>query len=321
MKQVIEFITNINVCYLVLNILMLIDVYLYLKQEDITKAKRRILLFVCFVTSLVVFPYFNGMVHAFFGLDYLAVKSYLLVLILTNIITLITINKRLKIGFEILNYTLFIIMAIIFISVVVIILGDKIPKIYLMDIYNVVTLIDLSIVIFIIYLIGISIVYIGYYIFDGYNIGDMVSGLVRKVTGIIDRKIKNKVVEKETVLLFDENDNNDISTSDINVKIVLSPEELLEYEDKDNFYINGVECSIIFEDSIEENIIKNYYILLDDIDAPMANGFTLNENKLLKSICMKLQVMDLENIDLDSSIVLNSINDEEYNFLKNICGE
>lgn len=301
MKQVINFVTNINICCIILNILVLIDIYLYLKKKDITSKKRRTLLFCTFIISIIVFPYLNSIFQIVFKLKYLSVKGYLLILIATNIITLITINKKLRISYEILNYTLFILMGIIFFSVCAITLGNKFPKMYLMDIENVVILMNLSFAIFIFYLMLVSIVYASYYVFNGYTIDD----------------IKKIITFKKKIIVFQRNEKTSFLMKKDEV-VILSEDELLGYEDKDNFYINGVECSIIFEDSIEENIVKNYHILLEDIEAPMVNGFTLDENKLLKSICMKLQVWNLNDIDINNINILNKVSIEEYKFLKRI---
>lgn len=99
---------------------------------------------------------------------------------------------------------------------------------------------------------------------------------------------------------------------------ILSKEELLSITNKELFSINGVECSIIFEDSIPDNIVKNYHILINDINAKLVNGYTLEENKLLKSICTKLETNNLNNIDINNLSILNKISVEEYNFLKQI---
>lgn len=93
---------------------------------------------------------------------------------------------------------------------------------------------------------------------------------------------------------------------------------MLQYNRENGLYINGVECSIIFEDSNQENIVKNYYILQNDIHAKLVNGYTLEENRMLKNICMKLQVGNIGNIDIHNISILNKISVEEYNLLKKI---
>ena len=66
------------------------------------------------------------------------------------------------------------------------------------------------------------------------------------------------------------------------------------------------------------DIIKNYQILSNNINDKLVNGYTLEENKLLKSICEKLERVDINNIDLDNLSILNKITAEEYTFLKRI---
>ena len=85
---------------------------------------------------------------------------------------------------------------------------------------------------------------------------------------------------------------------------------------KDGFFIDGIDCSVIFEDSDKENIAKNYYILLNDVNAKLTNGYTVSEYTKIKSIMNKLNIKDLNSINLDIN-VLNRITIDEYNILKN----
>ena len=309
MEVIINFIKDINVCYLILNLLLFIDLKYYLKTKKLSKVQIKIILLITLFLSIGIFFYGNGFFQSIFELKYLSVKFYLVVLIITNIITLYTFNRNIALGYATLNYTLFILMMIIFGSIVSIILGNKFENLYIMDISNAITLIDLSFVIFILYLILFSIMYIGYQIFLEHSIQEvketteerknLLSMKIREV--IQNRKQKNLVWKKEK-----------------KISSVLSEEELLNYPNKHNFYINGVDCSIIFEDSNTENIIKNYHILLNDVNAKLVNGYTLKENQLLRSICMKLKVTNLNFIDIDNTNLLNCISLEEYNFLRSI---
>ena len=95
-------------------------------------------------------------------------------------------------------------------------------------------------------------------------------------------------------------------------------EVLRNVNNKDLFTINGIECGIIFEDSIPDNIVKNYQILSNNINEKLVNGYTLEENKLLKSICTKLETTNIDKIDLNNLSILNKITAEEYTFLKRI---
>lgn len=298
MKVVTEFLSNINVCYMVVNILLLIDIYVYLKQKQIKPLKGRIILLGGFVVSAILFNYLNGIFNVVLDLKYLSIKSFLLQIIIVIGISLFTINKPTKMIYSILNYILSILTAIIVLTIIAILIGNKYPQVYLMDSSNIVMLIDLSLVIFILYLIIISLIYIGYYVLSNTN----------------TLEIKLSLPDKKDITIFKKK----YSSKEELPATILTDEQLLNYKDKHNFHINGVECSIIFEDSNKDNIIKNYHILLEDINAKMVNGFTLEENRLLKSICNKLKIYKLENINLNNLNILSQVTVEEYNFLKKI---
>ena len=283
MKIVTEYLSNVNICYVILNILLLVAIHLYLKEKKMKPLKRRNILLDSFIVSIFLFNYFSGVFDSIFNLKYLSVKGFLLLIVATIGIILFTINKNVKLIYSSLNYTLVILMATITFAIVTIVIGDKYPEMYVMDIRNVVVLIDLSFVIFIIYSIITLTIYIGYYVFNS-----------RKQL----ESSKSVPYNKEVRILTDK--------------------ELLNYEDKNNFYINEVECSIIFEDSNQDNIIKNYHILSNNVNDKMVNGFTLKENQLLRSICNKLQIYDLNKIDINNINILNKVTIEEYNFLKKI---
>lgn len=280
--KIIDYLKDINVCYLVLNILLIIVLMMQLKRMGIKSSKRRIICLLALFISGFLFPYVNGIVQGIFGLKYLSVRIYLLLIVIVQVIALITYNKTVKLFYAIMNYTFYILMMIIFVTNFIIILGNRIEYFYWMDISNVVILMDLSFILFMIYGIFFSIVYFGYYL-------------------VLDKK---KGTSKE----------NDRKENDT----MLTDEALLCVLDKENFMIQGVNCGIIFEDSHSENIIKNYHILSKNIDAKMVNGYTLKENLLLRSICMKLKVRDLGDIDLYNLNILNKLSVEEYRFLKSI---
>ncbi len=334
-----KILSNINLCYVVLLILGFITIHLYLKNKISKQNKELILIFYLAIT-LLSFNYLNGIVIQIFKLKYLDVKAYLLLLVIVNMIILYTINKKIKLGYKILNYSLFILLMIIFGSTVAVILGNLIDTFYIMDISNAVNFVDLSLVIFIIYLIILCLIYIGYYLFSNKEINEFESYQESKLIGLI-----NKIMEKLNSPKKDLNDNDleyDFNNQvdelkvkkskklafksffkgkkEITKKDLLSREELLNYHKEDGFYIDGVDCSIIFEDSNQENIIKNYHILSEDIHAKMVNGYTLEENRMLKGICMKLQACNLGSIDISNVSLLNKISVEEYDLLKKVFG-
>ena len=130
---------------------------------------------------------------------------------------------------------------------------------------------------------------------------------------VLVRKCKRNALKED-----DESINGSINS--YNSVGMLSVEELLSYDRNSALYINGVDCSIIFNDSNVNNIIKNYQILFNDIGAKMVNGYTLDENIMLRDICMKLNTNNLFDINLDNFNILNRISVEEYNLLKKIKG-
>ena len=300
---------NINYCYLILNILFVMVGIFYIKNKGLTLKQELCLLGIYLLFTLISFSYMNGIVNSIFHLKFLNTKAYLFLLIIINIIMLFTINHPIKFGYKALNYLLFVIIMIIFGATLSVVLGNKFNSFYIMDIQNAVNFIDLSFVAFIIYLISMSIMYIGYQLFSDEDIKT-------KIFTSPKRKIFKKKDEDEYI---PDDFFSDDSYKDENTKMILTPEQLLSYRDK-GLYINGVNVSIIFEDSNKENIVKNYYILNEDIHAKLMNGYTLEENQMLKDICMKLQVGNLTGIDLNNVSILNRINIDEYNLLKKVFG-
>ena len=82
--------------------------------------------------------------------------------------------------------------------------------------------------------------------------------------------------------------------------------------------LNSLSSKFIFLG--KEIIIKNYDTVTENINARLTNGYTLNENKLLKSICTKLQIGSINGLDITNENILNQINEEEYNLLKRVFG-
>ena len=83
-----------------------------------------------------------------------------------------------------------------------------------------------------------------------------------------------------------------------------------------SFIIDGIDCSAIFDGSSHDEIMKNYYILLNDVNAKLINGYTIHEYTKIKSIIDKLNIKDLNKIKLDIN-KLSMITYDEYNLLKN----
>lgn len=294
-------------------VLLFIVMNLFLTTKGVNYKIRYFINLIYVIGTILSFNYVNGIFKSIFSLKYLSVKTYLFIIMLTNAIVLFTINKKVKLGYKIANFTLFIVLTIIFGSTLSIVLGNKFDALYVMDISNAVNFIDLSLVIFILYIILMTIIYIGYYLFNVKDeteekkpVTSKKSWEFKKISNLINLKKKQ---EQSSSL---KNQNHSPKQN------LLTPEELLQYNRENGLYINGVECSIIFEDSNQENIVKNYYILQNDIHAKLVNGYTLEENRMLKNICMKLQVGNIGNIDIHNISILNKISVEEYNLLKKI---
>lgn len=291
---------SINPCLLILEILFWIVVMLFMDKKHLEKKYKVIFTVGYLFISILTFSYINGLIINIFKLKYLSVKTYLIVIVIVNAISLFTMNKKIKPVYSALNYILFITMIIILGSTIAIILGNKIPAFYVMDVDNAVNFIDLSMIIFLLYLICLCLTYIGYSFFEN------------------KEEIQEK--SKEKITLWKKEKGNNLSFVKKKKESIpsITKEELLMHDRTIPLYIHDEDCSIIFEDSNPENIYQNYQILEKDIHAKMVNGYTLEENKMLKNICLKLQVTRLANIDMNNVSILNKISIEEYQLLRNI---
>ncbi len=307
----IELIKNTNPCYIFLNILLGIVLFLESSKRSVSTRWKVSFSIIYLIISIISFQYLNGIVINIFGLKYLSVKIYLIMVAIVNLIILITINKKLKRIYSILNYTLFIIITIILGSTIAVILGNKFESLYVMDVKNAINFIDLSLVIFLLYLIGICLTYIGYYIFRNKEELPQPEKSPRKISF---SKLTINPLKLPEIKWFHKKEKQPKISS------LLTEEELLHFDHKNTLYINGIDCNIIFEDSNWQNIFKNYQILNQDINARLVNGYTLEENKMLKSICLKLQVANLNHIDIHNVSILNKISIEEYMLLKKVFG-
>ena len=275
----LNILSNSKIFYLVLIILIISIINIILSKKKINSNYKYLINGISLILISLITTYYKDIIDTIFNLKYLSIKLYMIILIIVNIITIYTLNRNINKIYKITNYLLFGIINIILTIILIIVLGINLNLLNnSISTYNIL-LINSSIIIFTIYLILLSIVY-------------------------IYKKINN---DKEEVILKEE----------IFEKI-LSKEELLSINNKELFTINGIECGIIFEDSIPDNIVKNYHILLNNINDKLVNGYTLEENKILKSICTKLDIRNLDNLDLNNLSILNKITPEEYNFLKGI---
>lgn len=230
---------SINPWLLILEILFWIVAMLFMDKKNLEKKYKVIFTVGYIIISILTFSYLNGLVVNIFKLKYLSVKTYLIVIVIVNAISLFTMNKKIKPIYSALNYILFITMIIILGSTIAIILGNKIPVFYVMDVNNAVNFIDLSMIIFIFYLICLCLTYIGYSFFE--NKEEIQEKSKEKFT-----LWKKEKENKNKQLFFVKKKKESIPS--------ITKEELLMHDRTIPLYIHNEDCSIIFEDSNTENI-------------------------------------------------------------------
>ena len=290
---------NTNVCYIILNILFLMVARIKVNNLKLSRNYKLVLLGGYLLFTLFSYSYVSGIMNNIFKLKFLDVKYYLLLLVISNVIMIYSFNRPVKLVYRVINIILYVALTIILGATLSVVLGNKINTFYVMDIKNAINFVDLSFVLFIIYLIVISLIYIGSHILSSENLSK--ENIFKKLSFKDMKEFLLKLAIYKEV--EDE---------------ILTPEEILNYRYDDNFNINGVDASIIFEDSVDENIIKNYYILTEDINARLMNGYTLEENKMLKNVCLKLHTGNLKSVDLSNTNIINKISVDEYNLLKRV---
>ena len=290
---------NTNVCYIILNILFLLIARIKVNNLKLSRNYKLVLLGGYLLFTLFSYSYVSGIMNNIFKLKFLDVKYYLLLLVISNVIMIYSFNRPVKLVYRVINIILYVALTIILGATLSVVLGNKINTFYVMDIKNAINFVDLSFVLFIIYLIVISLIYIGSHILSSENLSK--ENIFKKLSFKDMKEFLLKLAIYKEV--EDE---------------ILTPEEILNYRYDDNFNINGVDASIIFEDSVDENIIKNYYILTEDINARLMNGYTLEENKMLKNVCLKLHTGNLKSVDLSNTNIINKISVDEYNLLKRV---
>ena len=310
--NIINYIKNINIYLLLIEGLLFMIFLLFLHKKNLHERVKDILIILFALITICLFNFLNNPFNMIFKFNYLSIKLYLVILTVIYGIFLYTINNRkLKFFSKLLNLILFIVTNVFLVMIIYIILTNKFSFLDKIDISKSIRLNNLTIIIFINYIIIELIIHIIKSIklpkitfkelsFEKFNLKPKSKfkniNFSKKITK--EEKYEESIIEK-------------------NIKI-LSNEELLNYDVNKELFINGVECSIIFYDSNKENIIKNYHILINDINNQLVNGYTLEENKLLKRICEKLNTNNLFDINLSNINILNKLSIEEYQLLKKI---
>jgi len=292
--KLLTYIKDINIYLLILDILLLVISFLFFNEKKCSQKIKDLFLIFYNLINIYLFNKLNTFFNSIFNFSNLSVKIYLGSILIAYIIFLFTINrKQLKKNLRAINYLLFFITNIILIINIYIILSIIIDVLPLINVDNPKVLNNINVIILIWYFMISSIIYI---------INNVISYRKKKRIELEIDDSKFLVDTKEIYELEIENGNKDEGLSR-----VLTVEELLNFDKNNALYINGVDCSIIFNDSNQDNIIKNYHILINNIEAKMVNGYTLNENIMLKNICQKLNTNNLFNINLDNFNILNKI--------------
>ena len=298
-NDIINFVNNINIVLLSLIIISFILSHLFLYKRKISFFLYRVYLIVFVTIAWICFWFFNDRFNDIFKFNYLNIKTYLLLLIIVNIITIINVNFVKRLIFKIINYIMFFINIIIFIFNIFLFIGNRLNIINI-TIYDLAKLMNISYILFLIYLNIMGYLYLLLFVID----------VVKSHIFIKKKKnveVFNDVVEEDSCdqaeAIEDKIDNDSISSIDN------------ELDGKDKFIIDGVDCSVIFDDLNKNEILENYYILLNDVNAKLVNGYTVHEYKRIKDIINRLNIKDMNKIKIDIN-KLSMITYDEYNLLK-----
>ena len=307
MQGLTEIFKTINISYVVLMFSFFIAFLTFIYKHKLNTKYLNTYIIIFVAVMWILFFLLNDTLNLIFSFNFLSVRLYLFLVIIINMITLFTINYNFSKIYKLPNYLLFIVSIIIFLAnSILVILKLQNINIKFLDIDNVV-LMDVNFIAFVTYLIIICQIYTI----------NCLSAIVSKKTSVLKTKIcqikKLPFVHKKKRGAAPQIK----KTKKPALEIVepLSNKESQISSDENAFYIDGVDCSIIFEDSNRDDIIKNYYILLHDVHARLVNGYTLDEYKRIKNIINKLNIKDLNNINIDMNS-LNKITLDEYNILK-----
>lgn len=306
--QLTQFINNINLYYISLVLTILIASLLFLVPRIKHGITIEFYLIVFTTISWYGFYLFNDILNSIFSLSYLSIKTYLILLIIGNVITIVTLNYKLDITYKIINYLLFTSNILIFITNILLLINSRLNIFSNIDTNIIIKVIDINIIIFLLY---IEIIFLTY--------------ITKPFINKIKEKIKSKKLEDEQGDYESFQPATQVVEPSIPEPIYAyhPPKENIsyntstpkEFDPRDLFYINGVDCSAIFYESDKDTILKNYSILKKDINAKLTNGCTLVEYTKILNIINKLGIKDVNSISLDLN-QLSKINVDEYNLLK-----
>ncbi|MBR3162035.1 MAG: hypothetical protein IKF19_04825 [Bacilli bacterium] len=295
-NEIFNFLGNVNIAFVSLIVVSFIlsSLFLFEKKRSLYLKELYIILFV--IVSWVCFYFFNDKLNSIFKLEYLNIKSYLLLLIIVNIITIINVNYVKSLLYKIINYMMFVSNVLIFILEVSLLLIGK-SNIHYVSLKTLVTFMNINYIIFIVYINILGYLY-------------LIILFVNKIKKHILVN-KEKVVEVDSISSFDDEELIEVDNDSGAVNNGLNN----NVKEDNNFIIDGVDCSVIFGDLDKREVLENYYILLNDVNAKLVNGYTVFEYTKIKDIINRLEIKDLNKIKLDIN-KLSMITYDEYNLLK-----
>lgn len=291
-NEIINFLSNVNYAFVSLVFVSFVLSFLFLCKRKVSLYLKEI--YIVFFASIawIGFYLYNDIFNKIFELNYFNVKLYLLLLIIGNVITIVNINFVKKISFKILNYLMFMSNFFIFVFIFCLFVGNRLSVLDV-SIQWIIKLMNINFMIFLLYLNLIS------YVSLGYNIKKLLLSRRKEIKEEISSFVDEELLDSEDCY---ENEYVDTNFNSININ-------------DNSFIIDGVDCGVIFDDEDKNEVLINYYILLNDVNAKLLNGYTIHEYKKIKDIINRLNIKDLNRIKLDIN-KLSMITYDEYNLLK-----
>ncbi|MBQ6494656.1 MAG: hypothetical protein IJI49_01490 [Bacilli bacterium] len=204
----INIINKININYIIISILFLVASILFLKDNNIKKSLKKSYIITYIMLTIVGTVYIKNILNSIFKLELASVDLYILSILISTIIILITINKKINLSNKILNKTLYLISTLILVLNVILLIGIK-TNYFITEISTIIKLMNLNFIAFIVYLYLVPSVYI---------IKSILIGLLKK---------KNKYIIKgiDCSIILEDNDkenrkkNYELLKKDINAKL------------------------------------------------------------------------------------------------------
>ena len=182
-NDIITFLANVNIAFVSLVIISFILSFLFFTKKKKSLYLKEIYILFFVVVAWICFYFFNDIFNSIFKLYYFNVKTYLLLLIIVNVITIINVNFVKRLIFKIINYMMFISNVLIFVANMTLFIGYRFNTIDI-SISDISNLMNVNYIIFFVYLNLIGYLY-------------FVLLIIKKVkTSIIIKRNKQDTVEE-----------------------------------------------------------------------------------------------------------------------------